>query len=367
MVSSSINQIHSERNRQSVFFYNILAFLVLFVGSISSLLLFNTASPTRQDVVAGTATAQEPHYALAQQRIEEIQLGQKVWADNPTNEQDYEFGTDVDPLLWRSISLRVAKQDGSSASVRLLRPREWLSVGDAKIGDIIYLLIPEMGVEGEATITKLADCPKIPDGPGRVVTGLFVHQNAELLDVKIASESETIGTTPNHPFWSEDRQRFVRADQLQQQEKVRTLEGTSLVEFIRKRPGLHSVYNLEVQVDHIYHVGNGGILVHNACPNHKRKKGWAQSVADSGKLRKNLGMNRGDGNDAHHIVPGEKARAAEARSIRDTGSGNCRKPRERQTTLFGQASPLSSNLAAGPRSPAESERHVPCGSWMSVL
>ncbi|QDU82507.1 hypothetical protein Pla110_42650 [Polystyrenella longa] len=57
----------------------------------------------------------------------------------------------------------------------------------------------------------------------------------------------------------------MRADELNEGETVATLNGTSYVESIKSREEQHTVYNIEVQVDHVYHVGSGGVLVHNAC------------------------------------------------------------------------------------------------------
>ncbi len=42
---------------------------------------------------------------------------------------------------------------------------------------------------------------------------------------------------------------------------------------------------------------------------------WEQEAPDSRKLARNLGIEPGSGLDAHHIVPGEKARGAEAREL----------------------------------------------------
>ncbi|WP_144993729.1 hypothetical protein [Polystyrenella longa] len=53
-------------------------------------------------------------------------------------------------------------------------------------------------------------------------------------------------------------------DELNLNERVRTLTGVSIVEQIRLRPGRHIVYNIEVKGEHAYHVGAGGVLVHNA-------------------------------------------------------------------------------------------------------
>jgi hypothetical protein len=42
----------------------------------------------------------------------------------------------------------------------------------------------------------------------------LIHENAEILDLQIEGSDEPIGTTANHPFWSEDRHQFVAAGDL---------------------------------------------------------------------------------------------------------------------------------------------------------
>ncbi len=85
----------------------------------------------------------------------------------------------------------------------------------------------------------------------------------------IAGESDAIGTTPNHPFWSHDKQKFIRADELTPGERLRKADGTlTTVTQITPRAGANTVYNLEIQLNHTYHVGKTGVLVHNGntCP-----------------------------------------------------------------------------------------------------
>ncbi|MCA9038473.1 MAG: hypothetical protein KDA91_25280 [Planctomycetaceae bacterium] len=107
--------------------------------------------------------------------------------------------------------------------------------------------------------------PEIADWPGQVVTGTFCHRAARTIDLTIAGESSPIGCTANHPFWSEDRQDFVRADSLQPGETLRTTNGLTTVVSTTTVPGQTFVYNLEVHGLHVYHVGESGILVHNSC------------------------------------------------------------------------------------------------------
>ncbi|QDU08166.1 polymorphic toxin-type HINT domain-containing protein [Gimesia aquarii] len=112
-------------------------------------------------------------------------------------------------------------------------------------------------------------CPPIAANPGpgfQVVTGTFQHQAAKILDINVEGESKPIGTTPNHPFWSVDRQEFVRADSLTVGEHLQTLKGITTITKISPRGPPEPVYNLEVQVKHTYYVADTGVLVHNRAP-----------------------------------------------------------------------------------------------------
>ncbi|MEQ9022534.1 MAG: polymorphic toxin-type HINT domain-containing protein [Pseudomonadales bacterium] len=75
-----------------------------------------------------------------------------------------------------------------------------------------------------------------------------------------------MGTTVNHPFWSVDRNDFVRADSLAVGEQLQSLNGIVRVTGLSPRGPPEPVFNLEVQVKHTYHVADSGVLVHNGQP-----------------------------------------------------------------------------------------------------
>tara|TARA_R110001592_G_scaffold264311_1_gene529711 strand:+ start:446 stop:1111 length:666 start_codon:yes stop_codon:yes gene_type:complete len=101
-------------------------------------------------------------------------------------------------------------------------------------------------------------------GPGfQIVTGTFQHEAAQTLDISVEDELKPIGTTPNHPIWSVDREAFVRADSLSVGERLQTLNGIVRITSITARGPPEPVYNLEVQVKHTYFVADSGVLVHN--------------------------------------------------------------------------------------------------------
>jgi hypothetical protein len=119
---------------------------------------------------------------------------------------------------------------------------------------------------GNAQVLEIANCPPIAANPGpgfQIVTGTFRHEAAQTLDISVEDELKPIGTTPNHPIWSVDREAFVRADNLTVGERLQTLNGIARITNITARGPPEPVYNLEVQVKHTYFVADSGVLVHN--------------------------------------------------------------------------------------------------------
>jgi RHS repeat-associated protein len=200
----------------------------------------------------------------ANKPIEQVQVGDRVHVDSAEAEHDLSLGDDVDPATWRRIELRAPKQDGSWANVTLLRPLAWIAERNACVGERVSLDIAEIGIIGEADVLSITACPAIADGPGRIVTGTFRHESAATFDLHVEGLPEPIGTTGNHPFWSMDRQEFVRADSLEPGERLQGLDGPLAVNSLTRRADPEPVYNLEIQVAHVYHVGSAGVLVHNA-------------------------------------------------------------------------------------------------------
>lgn len=120
----------------------------------------------------------------------------------------------------------------------------------------------------------------IQAGAGRVVTATFRHTSGVIdLTIGYSASTEAIGTTSNHPFWSEDQKEYVQAASLEIGEQVRTYTGdTKQVVSLLPRPGPEAVFNLEVHGEHVYYVGDWGITVHNAGPsyvnNNAFRNGW---------------------------------------------------------------------------------------------
>jgi hypothetical protein len=220
-----------------------------------------------QAAVAPRPSALSPQPKLEAVAISKMKVGDQVPADNPTGEKDTEFGDTVDPPNWRKLVLLAPKKDGSTADVELLRPLWWLEEQQAEVGGTVDIHVPECGIEGKAQVLAIEPCPTIKPRSGlRVVTGTFKHQASNVLDVYVEGLNEPIGATPNHPFWSEDRQTFVRADELKEGEHLHAFNGTPIVRRVVPLADPEPVFNLEVQCDHVYHVARNGVLVHNSEP-----------------------------------------------------------------------------------------------------
>jgi hypothetical protein len=196
-------------------------------------------------------------------RIDEIHVGDRVFAECPTGQDDLCAGVELDPPTWRKIELRATKEDGSWADVVLLRPESWLMGRDAKEGGTVEVGVRECGINGPARVLSISRCPPIKPGKGCVVTGTFKHAAVNVVDLYLVEQTEPIGTTANHLFWSEDRQRFIRTDTLRVGERVRGIDRIASIGDAKPRTLPALVFNLEVAAAHVYHVGPLGILVHN--------------------------------------------------------------------------------------------------------
>jgi len=193
--------------------------------------------------------------------------GDKVLADNPETpgQAAGDFG-EFDRDTWRVLQLHVDKPDGGWMQVSLARPVTWIEQAQRNRDGRLWLELSELDIADWATVVGIDECPAQIEGQGRLVTGRFEHSSAEVLSLYVEGERNPIGTTASHPFWSQDRQAFVSAELLTATERLRLEDGrTAAVTRIEQLPGTQSVYNLEVDGEHVYHVGLNGVLVHNTC------------------------------------------------------------------------------------------------------
>jgi hypothetical protein len=205
------------------------------------------------------------------QPIRDVRVGAWVLARNPeVSNEEREHFEDIVPSKWRQLTLRTEKADGSSLDIVLLRPTQWLEAQSVEVGATLDLDLEEMGVSGRAEVLAIDACPPLAPRPSphhQVVTGKFVHSTGEILDLYLAGLTEPIGTTPNHRFWSADRQAFLPASDLQPHEQLLLADGThATLARSELRPGRAQVFNLEVDQEHVYYVSQLATLVHNAYP-----------------------------------------------------------------------------------------------------
>ena len=89
----------------------------------------------------------------------------------------------------------------------------------------------------------------------------------ELDIVDVAGKSHSIRPAGLHKFYSATRDDWVCARELRPGETLRGLTGTAAVRSLARLPGVHRVYNMTVEGEHVYRVSAAGVLVHNTCPN----------------------------------------------------------------------------------------------------
>ena len=77
---------------------------------------------------------------------------------------------------------------------------------------------------------------------------------------------ETITGTTIHPVWSVDRQEWVPLAEPADGETSQGLDGLAVVLSVSLSRVSQPVYNIEVHGEHVYQVGELGLVVHNAYP-----------------------------------------------------------------------------------------------------
>jgi hypothetical protein len=170
---------------------------------------------------------------------------------------------------WRSrrqeIHLRLDYPDGRWCDAWLLRTVKWIEEMGAAVGATIFLDLAEVGTRGWARVLEIAPCGPVEIGRAGfdMVTGKFCHSEGRIGELILESESEPIGVTPGHLFWSEDRKAWVPVHCLRRGERLHTLKGTTRVISYTMTDRVEPVYNLEVENSHCFRVGESGVLVHN--------------------------------------------------------------------------------------------------------
>jgi hypothetical protein len=201
--------------------------------------------------------------------IEQVPLGARVPTKNP---KPWEYDDSLpDPVQadWAKISITMHRNDGGIVDAELLRPRWWIAQHSIVAGKHLPMNIEELQVHGSALVTSIDDCPEIADGEGSVVTATFntreVHEIVRAEIIGPDGAIETISGTPIHPIWSVDRNDWIQLSELQEGECLQAAYGFATVVSVAIVNTSVPVYNIEVHGEHVYQVGELGLLVHNAC------------------------------------------------------------------------------------------------------
>ena len=165
------------------------------------------------------------------------------------------------------------------AGTLILTAAGLVAIENIKAGDKVIATNPETFEVAEKTVLET-----------------YVRETMELLHLRIGGE--VIKTTVDHPFYVKDVG-FVEAVNLQVGDKLVDSKGNVLVVEEKKlkitgKPV--KVYNFKVDDFHTYHVGNKGILVHNANYNPKTTFENLDLETASNKQKGNYGEYRANDN-----------------------------------------------------------------------
>ncbi|MFO0860599.1 MAG: hypothetical protein U0570_08580 [Phycisphaerales bacterium] len=82
--------------------------------------------------------------------------------------------------------------------------------------------------------------------------------------LKLVGSGDLVEGTVGHPIFSLDRAGYVPLGSLLPGEHVRTADGWAIVESLARSWDVRTVYNLEVETEHRYYVGQCRVESHNA-------------------------------------------------------------------------------------------------------
>jgi hypothetical protein len=176
--------------------------------------------------------------------------------------------TSVNRRTWRELTITAGDWD-----VQTLEPLSWIKSNHVKDGsqELLsdFVNVAEMGVPAglAGTVDSISACPAIQSGPGRVVLATVSHLNADVYHLTLKNEAgktETLGVTGYHRFYDVNAG-WVDVQSMYNGETVRGDHGDLTVVGLVRDPGTDRVYNMTVEADHVYYVGDLGALVHNSC------------------------------------------------------------------------------------------------------
>ncbi|XZE20996.1 polymorphic toxin-type HINT domain-containing protein [Pirellulaceae bacterium SH449] len=213
--------------------------------------------------------------------IEQIPLGARIPTKNPRPWEYDDTLPEPDQATWAKVSITMHRNDGGIVDAKLIRPRWWIAQHNIVAGKHLPMNIEELQVHGPAIVTAVDECPEIASGVARtsspsnhtertsVVTARFITR-----EVNTIARAEIIGPdgtieliegTPIHPIWSVDNNDWVPLDELTEGETLQASDGIATVLSLALVTCSLPVYNIEVHGEHVYEVGELGLLVHNSA------------------------------------------------------------------------------------------------------
>ena len=231
--------------------------------------------------------------------------------------QDYDY-LDITPETWQVGKFVITEEDGSVVEIEANRPKKWFEDYELKQkGDQAFIQIEEMGIADYAVLQEIRSTDIdtrdfVLNENGKVdrpVITTYKRIANEITDYTF-SNGQVISCTPNHPFYSSDRQEYIPIGEFTFGETVQTSSDRE-VKFIggkAREKGEH-VYNFEVWREHNYYVGFEGsedfALVHNSCPKVKKTlvlpnvfQNWINTL----KTKLNPRRNYDDGKFEKHVT-----------------------------------------------------------------
>jgi len=200
--------------------------------------------------------------------IESVPIGARVPTKNP-NRSEVDPQPEPDQTTWAKVSITLERSDGGIVDAEIIRPRSWILESGLCAGRMLPLNLPELEVSRLALVTAIVDCPPIAGGEGSVVTARFVTREVHVVaSVDVQGADGTVETTTGttiHPVWSVDRQSWVPLAELAEGETLQGLDGLAVVLGLTLSRVSQPVYNIEVHGEHVYQVGELGLVVHNVC------------------------------------------------------------------------------------------------------
>jgi hypothetical protein len=103
-----------------------------------------------------------------------------------------------------------------------------------------------MGLKGWATIERVSACPPLKPGAGRVMLSTYESLSASVLRLTFHGGA-AVECTAGHPFYSEDRQKYIAAWELAPGDRVRTQRGTVALRERHETGRWATVFNAQVE------------------------------------------------------------------------------------------------------------------------